>query len=398
VSFANAGTYTVMVTNQAGSLSSSAANVVVFEPVAITAQPVSTTVNPDATASFSVSATFAVEPVETGTLTYKWFRNGVAVTSGTSAVLNFASVSSINAGTYTCQVHNSASLGGSLTSSAAVLAVNTPPSVSGVPASKVVIAGGTLSITPSTSGTEPLTYQWRKNGQPIPGQTTKTLTITNVQAADQAEYDVVVNNITNLPATSSRAQLTVVDPVVIVTPPASKAVAAGGILQLSVAAAGTEPITYQWYKDGAPLFLATADNYFVPFTSTADAGRYNVIARNEAASVTSAAADVTVQTPVLITVQPSSGTVVLGGSYTLGVTATGTGPIAYQWLKDGNPVAGATGPVYSARGGQRPVQRGGRQRGQFLHKHARDFDRFEPVIHHDAARFPDGYQRHGCEP
>src|SRR6185295_6609896 len=36
-------------------------------------------------------------------------------------------------------------------------------------------------------------------------------------------------------------------------------------------------------------------------------------------------------TPVSITAQPSSSTIAVGGSVTLSVTASGTGPFTYQW-------------------------------------------------------------------
>jgi autotransporter-associated beta strand protein len=345
VGFADAGNYTLSVTNQAGSLTSSSANVVVFEPVAITTQPVSATLNPNATAVFSVSATFTVAPAAASSLTYKWLKNGQAVDGGTGSVLTIPSVATAHAGTYTCQVHNSASYGAPVTSAPAVLSVNSYPTVSGLPVSKVIFTGSLLALRPTVGGTAPFTYQWQKNGQPIPGQTSQTLDLPNIQPADQAAYSVVVNNVTGRAASSSSTFVTVVDPVIITVPPLATAVAAGGTLRLSVTATGTEPITYQWYKDGAPIPSATAANYFVPFMTASNAGSYFVTARNEAASATSPAAAVTMQTPVVITSQPSSGTVALGGSYALGVVAGGTAPLTYQWFKDGVLLAGANGPT-----------------------------------------------------
>src|SRR5262249_33575200 len=41
----------------------------------------------------------------------------------------------------------------------------------------------------------PLSYQWRKNGEAIPGATTTDLALTNIGAGDFANYDLLVTNI-----------------------------------------------------------------------------------------------------------------------------------------------------------------------------------------------------------
>jgi outer membrane protein assembly factor BamB/subtilisin family serine protease len=48
-----------------------------------------------------------------------------------------------------------------------------------------------------------------------------------------------------------------------------------------------------------------------------------------------------------ITGQPASQSVQSGSPFTLSVTATGVGTLAYQWLLNGSPISGATGPSYS---------------------------------------------------
>ena len=85
-----------------------------------------------------------------------------------------------------------------------------PPSITTPPANLTVLAGSNATFTVSASGTPPLSYQWRKEANPINGATTATLTIPNAQAADGANYSVQVSNSagTNI---SSSAKLTVVD-------------------------------------------------------------------------------------------------------------------------------------------------------------------------------------------
>ena len=63
----------------------------------------------------------------------------------------------------------------------------------------------------SASGYPPLTYQWRKNGVPISGQTTTALSFASTAPSDSASYDLVVTNGYGA-VTSSIVTLTVLGP------------------------------------------------------------------------------------------------------------------------------------------------------------------------------------------
>ena len=52
-------------------------------------------------------------------------------------------------------------------------------------------------------------------------------------------------------------------------------------------------------------------------------------------------------TPVAISSQPQSSTVVVGNTATFSVSATGTPPLTYQWSKNSIAIAGASNPSYS---------------------------------------------------
>ena len=60
--------------------------------------------------------------------------------------------------------------------------------------SRTLYAGYSVSLTGAGSGTPPLTYQWRKDGQNLSGKTSSTLSLTGVTAADAGSYELVVSS------------------------------------------------------------------------------------------------------------------------------------------------------------------------------------------------------------
>jgi hypothetical protein len=72
--------------------------------------------------------------------------------------------------------------------------LNNGPSIgiSPQPQSQSVVPGANVVFTATATGTGPFTYHWRRNGLPISGATTGTLTINNVSEASVGSYDVQV--------------------------------------------------------------------------------------------------------------------------------------------------------------------------------------------------------------
>ncbi len=68
------------------------------------------------------------------------------------------------------------------------------PFITTPPTGAVITQGQNHTFTVAGAGAEPLTYQWRKNGAEIAGATNASLTVTNAQAVDDAEYSVTLTN------------------------------------------------------------------------------------------------------------------------------------------------------------------------------------------------------------
>jgi hypothetical protein len=99
-------------------------------------------------------------------------------------------------------------------------------------------------------------YQWRRNGQVIPGQNSDTLVIPSVSAAQAGDYSVVVSNAANRTSTtSSDARLTVsqVAPLIIVDPLPDLASDPNEDVVFEARTVGTPPLRYQWTLNGMAL-------------------------------------------------------------------------------------------------------------------------------------------------
>ena len=86
----------------------------------------------------------------------------------------------------------------------------------------------------------------------------------------------------------------------ITTQPATQGVRLGQAATFSVTASGSDPISYQWNKDGTPISGAINASYTTPTTSAADNdSTFSVNINNPAGSVTSATVRLLLNTPQL---------------------------------------------------------------------------------------------------
>jgi Immunoglobulin I-set domain len=136
----------------------------------------------------------------------------------------------------------------------------------------------------------------------------------------------------------------------ITTEPSNQTVVVGQTGSFSVVAAGTAPLSYQWKKNGAAIVGASSSGYVTPPLTTSDDGaQFTVTVANSAGNVTSSAATLTVNAAAVapsITTQPTSQTVTVGQTASFSVAAAGTGPLSYQWKKNGAAIVGATSSGY----------------------------------------------------
>jgi hypothetical protein len=154
-----------------------------------------------------------------------------------------------------------------------------------------------------------------------------------------------------------------------VTQPADQSVQEGETATFSVVAEGTEPLSYQWERDGVEIAGATNPSYTTPAATLADDGAlFRVVVTNSVGSVTSAEALLTVTAnqgrvsagqQVLYTFEEGSGTTIQDVS---GVGApldlTVGDESAVSWVSGGLAVNGST--VIASAGAASKVIEAGR--------------------------------------
>jgi hypothetical protein len=132
-------------------------------------------------------------------------------------------------------------------------------------------------------------------------------------------------------------------------PPVNQTVTAGAKVSFTVTATGTAPLSYSWKFNTVAIAGATTSSLQLTNVQTTNSGTYSVTVTNSAGSA-SASATLTVNaaaTGPSITGQPQSLTISNGAAASFSVTAGGTAPLSYQWLKGASTVSGATTSSYS---------------------------------------------------
>gem|GEM_PF-488233 len=226
------------------------------------------------------------------------------------------------------------------------------PTITLQPLDQTLNEGDALDLVVEVEGTPSPVVQWKKDGVEILDAVFNTLTIANTTLGDAGSYEAVVSN-TAGSVVSQSAVVVVNEALVapeITQQPESTTAVVGETASFTVVATGNPDPDYQWLKDGAAIAGATEATYSLPEVALDDAGQFSVLVSNTEGDVTSEAVALTVDeassAPEIIT-QPSAVTATEGDAASFSVVATGNPDPAYQWLKDGAAIAGATAATYS---------------------------------------------------
>jgi hypothetical protein len=167
--------------------------------------------------TFSVNPAYALSPVTVTeaatsptTLTYQWQTDGgswAGLTNIVNATNSTLVVNPPDQGTdytinYCCLVSNAGGTVSSLTNTLTVHAASVPIVTTDThPTNVFAFVGGSVSLTASFNGTQPITNQWQVDkgsgfsGIGLTATTNRTLVLANVQLADSGNYQEVATNV-----------------------------------------------------------------------------------------------------------------------------------------------------------------------------------------------------------
>lgn len=203
------------------------------------------------------------------------------------------------------------------------------------PIRQTAAVGREVRLEIDTVGLTGLSFQWLKDGEPIPGAQASTLSLGNAQFSDAGSYSVVVRDSIRATTTPS-AYVAVVG----LTQPASPVAPGGGGGLARIAA----PAAFNWT-------VGTIDPWIRMVDAPAGAGaadvRFDILpnstGRNRRGSLVVAGQAVAVdQAGLAITTQPDSRSPKAWGSATFAAAASGGAPPGFQWQRNGHALPGAT--------------------------------------------------------
>jgi hypothetical protein len=253
-------------------------------------------------------------------LKYQWMKNGVPILGQTSSVLTFDKVKPEQSGSYSVVLTDQNNK--EHTSQNSKIDVNPLPVISSQPSNVSVYEGGNATMRVTTKGYSH-SFQWNKDGMPIPGETKNTLSFSDVISRDQGDYTVTITNSAGT-ITSRSARLRVLSSISgnensgntapsITTQPISQTITDGGNAVLSVSATGGS-LSYQWLKNGSNITGANQASYTINSASIDNAGDYSVIVYNSISFISSNVAKITVNAPEIDVQQPVGSALTSGTS------------------------------------------------------------------------------------
>ena len=279
----SAGSYTCSV-NGCSQVTSTIAQLTVFEQTAIITQPTAINGCKNSSTQLSIAATGV-------NLNYQWNKNGNPLPNTNRASLSFSSLQPDDAGTYTCIV--TGYCGMPITSaSATVSVIPSPIATLSFANDTTICAGKEFRIKASGTGGIISSYIWKKNGTTL-STTDSVLVIPSLALADAGMYAVSVRNSCNEVSPEKTIMLAVRELPSFLRQPRDTAAVEGTLAFLRVIASGSD-LRYQWRKNGVNRAGDTSAILTITNASLSDSGTYDCVISNACQTVNSTPAKLSI--------------------------------------------------------------------------------------------------------
>lgn len=275
----------------------------------------------------------------------------------------------------------------------------TPPTILRQPESQFLDAGRTVALSVEAVGSWPWFYQWHFRGQPLPGQTNASLVLSNLTAPQAGDYFVAIRNAAGSVTSSLVTVIPLAEAVDALALPwvsggdalwrpgtdtthdgidAARSGPVGGFMMelageswLATWVAGPGQLSFWWKVStdmGSALQFFVGDEatavidgetdwqqVTVPMAEAEQVllwrfSRLDVLSPDKAGWLDEVRFIPDLTRLPEITAQPANQTVFATQRATFAVSATGSRPLVYQWLFNGEALPGATGPTLALTG------------------------------------------------
>ncbi|HEX4120634.1 MAG TPA: LamG-like jellyroll fold domain-containing protein, partial [Verrucomicrobiae bacterium] len=161
------------------------------------------------------------------------------------------------------------------------------------PTNVVSYAGGSVTLSASVLGSQPITNQWYIGDNSLLNQTNLALVLTNL-AGGTNTYVLKVSNAygsTNTAGTTVQVPVGSGPPAIVTDlKPLAASFYEGESVTYSVTASGSAPLSYQWWSNGVAVPSATSSSYALTNLTANDAGSYYVVVSNSISTIDSSTA------------------------------------------------------------------------------------------------------------
>lgn len=176
-----------------------------------------------------------------------------------------------------------------------------------------------------------VSFQWRKNGEVIPGATNSSLALAPVAFADDAEYSVAL--VTAFQSWTSAPVRLSVAPALVAIEPGAPQVRVGSNAVFTASVTSATPVAGQWRFDGNAIPGASNVTLVITNLQLTLEGAYDFVVANAFGSVTSTPAFLTVLVNPTTVVPPVSLAVPVGDDATFSFVIAGNPPPFHYQLR-----------------------------------------------------------------
>ncbi|KPK80833.1 MAG: hypothetical protein AMS27_16025, partial [Bacteroides sp. SM23_62_1] len=144
---------------------------------------------------------------------------------------------------------------------------------------------------------------------------------------------------------SNTVTINIKKPPLIIQHPTGDTIYAGKEYTFYISASGDPPLTYQWMKDNSELSGSTDTVLKIFEADQEDSGEYFCLVSNVCGSISSNTVKLFIKDPPHILVQPAGDSITAGEEYSFHISASGSQPLYYQWMKDNSEIPGSSDTV-----------------------------------------------------